>query len=344
MTRLPSPTAPTLINLIDAAHESLQGPPRHHLGASLLGHHCDRWLWLSFRWAVQEPFHGRVLRLFRRGQNEEAPVVDDLRAAGLMIVNAGDDQKRVDFGSHVSGSLDGIILEGVPTATGKKHVLEIKTHSEKSFKDLCKQGVKISKPMHWAQMQVYMLGTEIDRALYVGVNKNDDHLYTERVRLDKPSAQAFVDRGHRIAQVDRMPEPCQGAAPDWYLCKWCPAHDFCHGSKTTKEVNCRTCAHSTATPDSAWTCKHWGAIPADAQLAGCAKHVLHPDLVPWQLDSGASTEHVATWIIEGQPVQNGESSADVFFSTELISNLQACIDRDPGLMLLRARFDGEIVG
>ena len=52
---------------IDKHHESLAEPPRPHMGCSQLGHPCDRWLWLSFRWAVQSQFPGRILRLFRGG-------------------------------------------------------------------------------------------------------------------------------------------------------------------------------------------------------------------------------------------------------------------------------------
>ena len=49
--------------LIDKHHESLAEPPRPHMGCSQLGHPCDRWLWLSFRWAIQPQFPGRILRL-----------------------------------------------------------------------------------------------------------------------------------------------------------------------------------------------------------------------------------------------------------------------------------------
>ena len=51
------------------------------------------------------------------------------------------------------------------------------------------------------------------------------------------------------------------------------------------QINCRTCALSTPTPESTWTCARYGnaEIPFDAQLHGCAGHVLHPDLVPWKI-------------------------------------------------------------
>ena len=130
----------TITSLIDQAHEARSEKPRGHMGCSTLGHHCERWMWLSFRWAVQEQFKGRILRLFRRGHNEEATIISDLRAIGMSVNGT---QRRVDFGSHVSGSLDGI-GKGVLGAPKTEHVLEFKTHSLKSFNDLERERAQTS--------------------------------------------------------------------------------------------------------------------------------------------------------------------------------------------------------
>ena len=320
--------------LIDRAHESTTQKPRPHLGCSGLGHHCDRWIWLSFRWAVMEKFPGRVLRLFRRGQLEEDQIIGDLKRVGIKI---GGDQTRVDFGCHVSGSVDGIIESGIPQAPNKRHVAEFKTHSLKSFKDLLKNGVEKSKPMHYAQMQLYMLGLEIDRALYVAVCKDDDSYYTERVRLDIDYAKKLVQKGHDLALEDRMPPPVS-TDPSWYQCKFCAAHDLCHGSKLTKEVNCRTCAHSTAKKDSTFYCERWqDTIPYDAQITGCPAHTLHPDLVPWDLVPDESEDFVAVYDVDGKRIKNGENH---FASSELIAGKELCAD--PVVQALRDKFDGRI--
>lgn len=323
MTAVPD-SENSIANLIDAAHEARKEGPRPHLGGSLIGHPCDRWLWLSFRLAVIEEFPGRILRLFRRGQNEEAQIVSDLRAIGMHITDTGANQARVNFGKHFSGSIDGIGTY-VPGGGTKKHILEFKTHSDKSFKAVAKDGVQKSKPQHWAQVQVYMLGRDIDRALYVAINKNDDHIYTERVKLDKKEAQKYVDRAHRITMAERMPEPLSHD-PSWYQCKWCPGHHLCFTERLTKQINCRTCAHATPCEDSTWHCARHdaGGIPFDYQLTGCESHVLHPDLVPWKmLDSVSRWE--AVYEIDGVPIRNGEGDANVFASAELVSNLNACL-------------------
>lgn len=322
MTRLPDPLHDISAE-IDRAHERRREPPREHLGCSIAGHPCDRWLWLSFRWAVIEKFPGRVLRVFRRGRNEEATVLDDLRAAGMVIV---DTQRRV-FGEHFGGSLDGVIVSGVPEAPVKHHVLEIKTHSSKSFSDLQKKQVEKAKPMHWAQMQLYMLGTGIDRALYFAVCKDDDSIYTERVKFDKAAAHKLRDRAWSIIHSPRLPPPIS-ADPTWYQCRFCPAQKFCHDTGKdsarlrgmTLEVNCRTCTHSTPLPDGTWRCERHASdgIPADFQRHGCDDHVLHPDLVPWKLDQDASTEETAVYIIEGEKVANGNPATGASSSKELV--------------------------
>ena len=219
--KIPSPNH-SIATMIDKAHESRVSLTREHLGASMLGHPCDRWLWLSFRWAVQQQFPGRILRLFRRGQNEEATIIADLKEIGLNVRDLPT-QMRVDFGSHVGGSLDAIIDGGVPEAPTKKHVAEFKTHSKKSFDELEKKGVEQAKFEHFIQMQVYMHGTKIDRALYVAVCKDDDRIYTERVEYDEGVAVNAINRGKRIALSDRMPPPLS-TDPTWYQCKFCPAH------------------------------------------------------------------------------------------------------------------------
>lgn len=294
-------------SLIDKWHEDNQEPPRFHMGASMLGHKCDRWLWLNFRWAVIEKFPGRILRLFRRGHHEENWIVDDLKSIGVDIHSFGGDQSRVDFGCHISGSIDGIIESGLPEAPKARHIAEFKTHSKKFFDDLCKRGVEKSKPVHFAQMQIYMFGKDIDRAFYVAVNKDDDSIYTERLRLDKELAQKLIERGKRLALSDRMPEPMPGASASWYECKFCAAYAFCHKGENTKEVNCRTCAHVTAREDSTFFCeKNQAVIPNNAQYGAYPCHTIHPDLVKWQmLDS--LDEWTAVYNVDGEAIPNGEN-------------------------------------
>jgi len=323
MVAIPDPEV-TIQSLIDEAIAQRDEKPRPHMGVSMIGHPCDRWIWLSFRWAVQEKFNGRMLRLFQRGHDEEEKLSKWLEMIG---VNFSAEQAVVDFGSHVSGSADRIAESGVPEAERARHVVEFKTHSLKSFNDVLTKGVQAAKPMHYAQMQGYMHGTpSCNRALYVAICKDDDRIYTERVHYDKTFAARAIDRAQRIALSDRMPEPLS-ADPSWYQCKFCPAYKFCHEKEPTKHVNCRTCAFSTAEADSTWTCMRHGAkdIPVDFQYEGCDDHVIHPDMVPW-ISGPSKRDWTLLYLINGAKIENGHPDANIFSSREILANAHGCVN------------------
>jgi len=334
--KIPEPSN-TIEALIYAAYEQEQEDPRPHMGASELGHHCDRWLWLKFRHAVIEQHDGRMLLLFQRGHEEEKRVYAHLRRIGVQVSKG----KAFAFGSHVAGTCDGFV-ECLPHAPKAKAILEIKTHSEKSFNDLKAKGVQEAKPMHWIQCCVYGLAAKMDRALYFAVNKNTDEIYTEWLHLDKDIARKYIERGQRIALADRMPEPAS-ADPSWYQCKWCPAYGVvCHQgivppSKKARpscvtaqdwhhfiHVSCRTCCHSTAKADSTWFCEmHQDTIPVN--FHACNHHVIHPDLMLFPM-AGQCGEWSAFYEVYGHKVIVGGETGE-YTSKELLANPSACTDK-----------------
>jgi len=52
------------------------GGHRSHLGASLIGRECKRYLWYVFRWCLHEKTTGRQQRLFNHGHREEARFIE----------------------------------------------------------------------------------------------------------------------------------------------------------------------------------------------------------------------------------------------------------------------------
>ena len=317
----------TIAQSIDDYHSNQPEPLRPHLGASLAGHYCERYIWLSFRWAIKPKFSGRIKRLYRRGRNEEKTVVSDLLSVGFSVdTHINGKQFSINLAPHVSGSVDGIINRGITENQTDKYLLEIKTHGDKSFKTLLKNGVQSDKPQHYAQMQIYMIALKLTRALYYAINKNDDTIYTEIIEYNDNLAVSLRDRAARIALTERLPAPIS-TNPSWYQCKMCDMYDFCHKTKMTDSVNCRTCAHSTPCDDGQWRCARYKSkkpIPVEFQRTGCASHVIHPDLVPWPM-SPTSEGLDAQYIIDGTPVRNGEPDAHVFGSSEIIANPQACV-------------------
>ena len=302
--------------------------PRLHFGISLSGDKCERKLWLLFRWSIIEHFDNRMLRLFRRGQNEELQMCKDLKSAGVELKYTLDDQLHLNFGSQVGGSPDGI-GRGFIEAPSKWHIVEFKTHNDKSFKNLQSYGVFKSKIKHYTQVQSYMYKTSeqldlnIDRAFYLAANKNNDEYYSERIKLNKDFAVNNIERAQRIAMSERMPEPMI-KNPAWFECKWCPCYDFCYKKQLTKQVNCRTCLHSTPQKNGSWYCEHWSAtIPPEGQYQGCRAHVLHPDLVPYDIDTSRSDNSNACYngILNGE---KGFASKDIIevFENEANNNVR----------------------
>jgi CRISPR/Cas system-associated exonuclease Cas4 (RecB family) len=263
-------------------------PPRGYLGPSVLGHECDRALWYGFRWAAaSEDFSGRKLRLFETGHREEKRVIENLRAIGMDVT--GEQAVMVALGGHFRAHMDGIINSGVIEAPKSPHVLEVKTHNEKSYASLFKSGVKKSKPGHYAQMQLYMLHAKIERALYVAVNKNDDSIYTERVRFDKTYAENLMIRARRIIEASTAPTKLHSDpdAREAYICGWCAFKGICHENVFAYR-NCRTCLHATPLIDGGdsdnsgtWHCGRFNkSLTRKEQEAGCHRHLYLPSLVP----------------------------------------------------------------
>lgn len=314
MVALPETTSPTVAAIWAGWEREAERKHRTYLGASVIGDACDRKLWYAFRWAHDPETHeGRMLRLFETGHVEEARLVADLQRAG-MVVDAVDpatgEQYAVRFaGGHGGGHTDGEV-EGVPEAPKTRHLLECKTHNHKSFTALKRLGVAAHKPMHYAQMQVYMHLRGLTRALYVALNKNDSEIYVERVEYDAAAALALMAKGERIVSSDHAPtklheDPTHKMA---WACGYCPARALCHdGAFATR--SCRTCLHATAhlDGDARWSCaRHKRDLTVEDQRAGCPQHLFLPDLVPGeQIDADEAAETITYRLRDGAAFVDG---------------------------------------
>lgn len=282
MAALPEPIHTTVARIYQAYENDADDGNRPHLGASLIGHACERFLWMTFRWVDAKKFPGRMLRLFETGQLEEARFVRNLRRIGIEVHDVTPDGKQwrvSDLGGHFGGSMDGAGV-GFPEAPKAWHVLEFKTHNDKSFADLVKNAVQKAKPQHYAQMQVYMGLTGMERAFYLAVNKNTDELYGERVDFDPVEFAKLKARAERVINANEPPLRCSND-PSWYVCKMCDFHEHCHG-EAAPAVNCRTCAHATPEMDgdARWSCAMHRHDPTlDVQRKGCDQHRYIPILL-----------------------------------------------------------------
>ena len=267
----------------------------------------------------------------------------ELRGIGATVWEFGEDGQQfgVSFcGGHFRGHCDGV-AQGLPEAPKTPHLLEFKTHSSESFNELRNKGVREAKPVHYDQMQVYMHGLELTRALYLAVNKDTDELYSERLEYSQSHALAIIARAESIIAANEPPPRCSDN-PAYYLCKMCEFAPICHGQQMPC-VNCRTCTHSTPdmkNDDGRWICALAEQdIPDDVQYIGCDMHLYIPAFLQARNASVADASPEENWIEyvleNGKSFRNGPRDDDrrpesgMFDSWEIRA---ACADGDLSLL------------
>ena len=249
---------------------------RGHLGASLIGHECSRYLWNSFRWLKHEAFSGRMLRLFNRGHREEARFIEWLRGIGFQVVEHqadGESQYRIKgvYG-HFGGSLDG---QGMPPERYNiPHgmLLEFKTKGTgRGFTELKEKGIKLTNPQHYAQMSMYGKTYGYKYAVYMSICKNDDDLHVEVVELDW-TLGGELERKATDVIMSQVPPEKIAMTPTYKTCKMCNFADICF-SNGPVERNCRSCIAAQPVDGGEWYCNvYQGVIPKDYIKQGCERH------------------------------------------------------------------------
>lgn len=261
-----------LIN-IDSVVEYGQQERRTHLGASEIGHPCARKIWYGFRWTKLQIFPGQMYRLFQRGHDEEPRIIHRLSRIGIVASDRDPStgkQHRItnEFNRHFGGSLDSLISflwsgMNLPPMIG-----EFKTHNDKSFAKHAKEGVRSAKPQHYTQMNVYGRRYGYHFGLYVPVNKNNDEIKVEVVRLDHKLGESYEERAVNIIQAQEPPRRI--SERDTHKeCMSCDFKMICHYSAPI-EKNCRSCANAVAIADGTWYCNAFiGTIPDNYIPHGC---------------------------------------------------------------------------
>ena len=247
----PRPSVADRINvLVDAAlsAEREATPPRTYLGASRLGHACERALQFEFAGAPKDEgadFGGQTLRIFEIGHQLEDLAIRWLRAAGIdLYTRKGNRPDGEQFGFSVAGGrirghVDGIIADA-PAALGLRTpaLWECKTMNAKNWRACVKDGVTVSKPVYAAQIAIYQAymeatvpGISAAPALFTAINKDTAELYHELVPFDAALAQRMSDRAVRILQATDAGDllPRIAASRDFFECRFCSYAERCWG-------------------------------------------------------------------------------------------------------------------
>ena len=302
-------TTPETIRRIFKTYEARRkSEHRPHLGGSQIGRECERALWYQFRWAWTPKFEGRMLRLFETGDREEDRIVRNLRDIGVTVWDRDPETGRQvafhAFGGHFALSLDGV-GEGFPESS-VPHTLEFKTMNTKNFKALQNMGLKKAQPVYWAQCQIGMHLSKLDRCYFFSVCKETDAIYGERVKYDPAEGMMLQSKAGRIIFSEQPPARISEEKSDW-RCKFCTYWAVCHGCKIP-EVNCRTCAHVTPEQDGTWSCGK-----GKDMTKACEWHLYNPYAMPagWEVRN-ASENHVEYCDPDGEVIYNERNSQQLF--------------------------------
>ena len=272
MAEIPNNTF-EMIDRIYAAIEKkeLQKFRLTRLGASSIGTECSRAVWYAWRAFIKPKFNGRMLRLFRTGHLQEDRIVDDLKVAGFSVWEVDPDTNEqwtyTDTTGHFVAKLDGVI-KGVVGAEKTPHTLEIKTHSKKSFDEVCKAGVIRAKPVHFAQMLAGMYLSGLRRGLYVALCKDNEQYYIERIAFDASAAAKLGEKIGKIISSTLPPERISDKE-DYFACKWCDSVGVCKKGEMPIRT-CRSCEHVELESEGKWSCGLMKMeLTPEAQLKAC---------------------------------------------------------------------------
>lgn len=227
-----APSTSQRINaLIDRAlvERHRQQRPRDYLGGSRIGELCARKLVYELASTPVDDgkdFDGQTLRIFDSGHEFEDLSIRWFRVAGFDLRDKGQDGRQFGFsiaGGRIRGHIDGVIVGGPDVGIAWPALFEHKSLNAKSWADLVKRGVELSKPVYYAQLQIYMAYMELGTALFTAVNKDTQALHHEVVSFNPRAAQALSDKAVDIIHAAEAGEllPRIAAASDFYLCRWC---------------------------------------------------------------------------------------------------------------------------
>lgn len=265
-----------ILQQIDAyAVERYNDGFRTHLGASLIGNECSRATWYSWRWMADSKTSGRTYRLFNRGHREEARFIEYLQGIGFEVwdcdPNTGKQFRVSRVGGHFGGSLDSILRPPSYLALPSNILFlgEYKTKGTGSgFTKLKSDGIMLTNGQHYDQMCTYGANYGYEYAMYFAVNKNDDDMHVEIVKLNFARAREIEAKAEYIIKLN-TPPPKISLQDTHYKCKMCDYIDICHHDALPAK-NCRSCVHSRPINDAKWTCLGYNIVlEGDVIKTGC---------------------------------------------------------------------------
>lgn len=248
-------------------HPQIEEMPRSYLGMSQIGHECDRYLQFYFRWAGTIKIPRQIRRLFDFGHIAEKQITAELERVKCEIY---DQQKEfIGFAGHWKGHIDGKIRY-VPGREDFQYLLEFKTHNQKFFTKLKKEGVQKGFPKHYDQAQRYLAEEpDLDGIMYVGYNKNDSDYHIEFLERDESRIKELKLRESHVMFAETLLPRIGTGQISWHECRFCDFKQQCFDRKPIMET-CRSCKNVEVREGGVFYCNWWDRpLELDWQKDGC---------------------------------------------------------------------------
>lgn len=243
-----------VVEAIDAAYERQKSKPaRDYIGASIIGSACDAYLAFSLRGFPDDPPSPRLQRIFNMGHLLEDVVIADLKKAGLSIYDRDPRTGRQFgyqlYGGHVACHMDGQVEFPDEEVGG----LELKSMNDNSWTKFKNDGVRLSHPSYYAQMQMMMGMSGFRKFLFVAINKDNSSYWAEIVHFDLFQWSYYQER---IKNIFLNEAKRVSTDPLDWRCKDCFKRTVCW-EEPEQKPSCVRCAHATPSHDGKWWClKH----------------------------------------------------------------------------------------
>ena len=209
-----------------------------YLGVSSIGDDCLRKVQLQYEGKEAE-FSASTLRTFDIGHRLEDLVAEWLKITGFNLKTKNENGEQFGFSTaegRIKGHVDGIIHsfpeELEKTGLRPQALWECKTLNNKSFQETAKKGLMLTKPIYFAQVQLYMAYLNLEQCLFTALNKDTSELYFELVPFDSEAAQRYSDRAVQIIKASENNEamPCISSDLSFFKCKMCAFRNECRKS------------------------------------------------------------------------------------------------------------------
>jgi hypothetical protein len=216
--------------LIERAAAATMELPRSYLGASILGHECDRQV--QFDWWVQPLLPARVKTIFARGHFFEALMHERLIGAGFAFAPS-EALEFVALDGYLQGHADGVViaappLPGVYLAT--PCVWECKALNGKNWRAVSRDGLAKVFPRYSVQISLYQRFLDkTNPALVTCVNADTCEALHFALAFNPMRARQAVDRAIAIIAATRTGEllPSFTTDPNDWRCAICSHRERC---------------------------------------------------------------------------------------------------------------------